>query len=196
MPGNQHSPYQHEPTDTELLELVAAGDRSAFESLYIRHWQALYNTAHKRLKNEEQCQDIVQDVFADPWLRREKVNAANLQAFLHTAVRYQVYKLVTRGKASDSFFEPFEAMLAGGKSADFDIHEKELHQLFQHWLQTLPEKRRAIFLLFYADNLTTQQIADKLNISQKTVQNQLGTAKDSLRQTLLPAMLLMLHHMA
>ncbi|WP_315816158.1 sigma-70 family RNA polymerase sigma factor [Paraflavitalea speifideaquila] len=71
--------------------------------------------------------------------------------------------------------------------ADNAVVEKELQDLATAWLNTLPPKRKEIFLLYFRENLSTKEIAERLNISQKTVQNQIGTSSKALRKKLLVA---------
>ncbi|HEY0669317.1 MAG TPA: sigma-70 family RNA polymerase sigma factor [Sphingobacteriaceae bacterium] len=167
--------------DNDLLLLLKQDDRYAFEELYERHWLSLYNVAYKRLKEREASKDIVQDVFADFWLKRNTKEISKLLPYLHTAVRYKIYTLLAKGHATTHFIEPFENMMASPFTADGYLADKELKSVFSYWLQTLPEKRREIFRLRYIEEISTQDIGTKLNISQKTVQNQLGIAFQNLR---------------
>ena len=65
------------------------------------------------------------------------------------------------------------------------MEEKELEELAQSWIDALPEKRRKIFLLHFRENLSTKEIAEKLGITQKTVQNQLGTASQDFKDQMM-----------
>lgn len=70
------------------------------------------------------------------------------------------------------------------------VVEKELKALAEAWLQTLPGKRKEIFLLYYRENLSTKEIAERLGITQKTVQNQINTASNELRNKILMTLLI------
>lgn len=178
-------------TDQQLLSLVVEGDDHAFKEIYTRYWTGLYDTAYKRLKNSKQSQDIVQDVFIGLWERREDWQIQDLAAYLHTAVRYRVYNYVSRNLASEAFFEPFDAVVAYSAGADEMLIEKELFQLATAYIATLPKKRKQIFMLYTQENMSTSEIAQKLHISRKTVQNQLGTAIAGVKTHLLPVLLLL-----
>lgn len=167
--------------DGELFGLVKSGDETAFSALYRRHWQRMYNSAYKRLQCKDQSQDIVQNIFVDLWERKESVEIENLEAYLHTAVRFQVFKLTSRQPQQSAFLQTFEATLAGTFRADDAVLENEVRSLLTLWIEALPGKRREIFLLHCFHGLPTADIADRLGISQKTVQNQLNTAHTELR---------------
>src|SRR5690606_11908941 len=177
-------------TDEELVPLLKAGHPEAFTCIYERHWHALYQTAYRRLADKEQCSDIVQDVFVDLWEQRGNKAIQRLEPYLHTAVRYKIYTLLAKGKALPAFVEPFEQMLISPFTADGPFGEQETRRLLAAWLDTLPHKRRRIFEMHYFEGRSTKEIAEELQVSQKTVQNQLNTASISLRALLLKTVIL------
>jgi len=178
-------------SDNELVTLLQQGSEESFAEIYNRYWVELYDAAYQRLKNKEQVEDIIQDVFVKLWIRRAELNINNAQAYLHTAIRFRVFNYVERDLVNESFFEPFEAMATSGLTADQNVLEKELLDLVQSYIEALPQKRKEIFLLHTRDNLSTKEIAERLNISQKTVQNQLGITMQGLHKKIIPLILAM-----
>lgn len=179
-------------TDEQLLQLLIQDDQSAFETIYTRYWLRLYDAAYQRLKNEMQSEDIVQDIFVKLWNRRSDLHIQNLPAYLHTAVRFRVYSYVERNAVSKHFYAPFESItMADSSKADTLVLDKELLSLLHLYIETLPAKRKEIFLMYIKDHLTTGEIADRLGISQKTVQNQLGTSMQGFRKQVAPMVLML-----
>ncbi len=168
--------------DCELLRLLSKGNSEAFECIYRRFWRELYDEVYARLKNAQQSEDIVQDLFVSIWTRRSDLKVENLSAYLHTAVRFRVFNFVQRDLGATAFFEPFELILQANDFADGHLLEKDMIELVLLYADTLPPKRKEIFLLHFSESLTTRDIADRLMISQKTVQNQLGKVFQALRQ--------------
>lgn len=164
-----------------LFALLKQGDEIAFSKIYKRYWIELYNSAYKRLPEKEKCQDIIQNIFADLWTRREIVEIENPTAYLHTAVRFQVLKQISRNPQNNFLSENFISELISPLATDGELLEKEVKNLIELYIQALPKKRRHIFVMHYFEGLTTAKIAMQLNISQKTVQNQLTTASHALR---------------
>ncbi len=164
-----------------LFDLLSQGDNTAFEQVYNHYWPELYNAAYKRFPEKEKCQDIIQNVFADLWNRRGEVSLINPKAYLHTAVRFQVLKQLARAPKNTFFSQKFEEQLISPLTTDSGVLEKERGVLIERFIVALPKKRREIFLLHYHEGLTTAKIAVKLNVSRKTVQNQLTTASHALR---------------
>jgi RNA polymerase sigma factor (sigma-70 family) len=167
--------------DCDLLTRMKSGDQEAFSLLYRRYWKILYDVAFQRLKDSHQSEDIIQDIFVSLWSRRNDVVIENLPAYLHTALRFKIFKYVERDLANRSFYEPMEIILSGGTNADDDLMTKEMIRLVRLFAESLPEKRKEIFNLHLSGVLSTREIADQLHIKQKTVQNQLGRAFDGLR---------------
>lgn len=178
--------------DKELLGQLSTGSESAFDSIYRKYWPSLYDSAFRRLENWHQAEDLVQEVFLRLWNKRAELHIDNLAAYLHTAVRFEVLTYISRHRAPVSFYEPFEAMFLEQNLPDARIRIKELIDLIAAYAHSLPEKRRQIFLLHIDEKLSTKEMAEILNISQKTVQNQLATALKGLRGYIDPTLLLVL----
>lgn len=174
-------PAEQLHTDAVLLQLLKQGDREAFTQLYERYWLKLFDNAFKRLANREQAEDIVQNIFVRFWQRREELNIIDLPAYLFTALRYNLLDFVARTKTADTFYEPFEALLSESDLPDSVLIAKDFMNLVYSYADTLPDKRREIFLLHIKNKLSTKEIAATLGISQKTVQNQLRAAQLGLR---------------
>jgi len=168
-------------SNEELFLLTKQGNQTSFQELYERNWLSLYNVAFKRLKDSETCKDVIQDVFTDLWDKRKEKTITAVLPYLHTAVRYKIYTLLSQGRAMPHFVEPFENMSASPLTADSYFNEQELLKMLHLWMNTLPEKRREIFRLRFIEQKSTSEISKQLNISQKTVQNQLLLASQDLK---------------
>lgn len=182
----------HIENDSVLFDLLKQGDQAAFEQIYRRYWAQLYNAAYKRLPEKEKCQDIIQNVFMSLWKRREEVVLDNPSAYLHTAVRFQVLKHISRQTQGSFLTETFQNELISPLETDAELLEKEARGVITYFIAALPRKRRDIFVMHYFEGLSTAKIATNLQISQKTVQNQLTTASHALRLKLTHMFILLL----
>jgi RNA polymerase sigma factor (sigma-70 family) len=171
--------------DGLLLLRLQQGNRSAFNVLFNKYWEQTYSNAYKRLGDPEQSKDIVQEIFASIWINRQNpIN--NLPAYLSTSVRNQVFKLAAKNKNLTPFFDFLDNIPAQNENADSNILWKEFYRSYESLLSKLPPKRQQIFRLRFHDDVPTKTIASQMQISRKTVQNQLGKAIEQLRITLLP----------
>lgn len=178
---------QHEQ---HLLYALSQSDECAFAEIYKTYWKLLHDTAYKRLGDEDQAKDVVQDIFVKLWDQRETLAIDNLKAYLQTAARYQVYNLIAKQKVNDTYFKYLSSFETSFASADQNVIYSELQDKFGSVLNKMPVKRREVFDLRYEEGLTTQAIADKLQITQKTVQNQLIKAVDTIKEALLMLLVL------
>lgn len=178
--------------DHDLIALIQQDNRSAFDQIYTRYWQKLYNAGYKRLKDSEQAEEIVQDVFIDLWLKRHTHQIQKLSNYLHSCIKYQVYALYRKAESHPFFEIPVDFIAADSLEADSMFNAKELNECILAWLKLQPEKRSEIFRLKYSEGLTSTEIALKLNLSRKTVQNQILTTTNNLREYISKLMILML----
>lgn len=170
-------------TDDELYGLMKYGDSTAFNAIYERHWGEVYNAAYKRLMNAKQAEEIVQDIFSELWKTRAAKSIGNLKNYLRIAGKYQVYAIYRREKNNPKFEEPLEGIgIKDTLQADSLQNEKDLKSMIADWIATQPPKRRQIIHLRFNEEMETKDIALKLGITQKTVQNQLLTAQTALRE--------------
>ncbi|WP_157682164.1 RNA polymerase sigma factor [Mucilaginibacter mallensis] len=179
-------------TDPQLAGLLSKGDEGAFNEIYSRFWRKVYNESHKRLRDIELTEDIVQDVFADLWTKRFNRDIENLGAYLVSATRYQVFMLYRKNNKQPFFEMPLECMTHPALFSDSVYEVKELKDCINEWMSLQPEKRREVFRLKFIEDKSTKEISEVLNISQKTVQNQFTISLHSLRSTLSKLLLLLL----
>lgn len=179
-------------TDAELYALLKDSDKIAFDQIYIRYWKKLFDDSFKRIRSAEVIEEIVQDVFADLWVKREAKEILNLYPYLLTCVRYKIFALYRKGKTAPAFEEAAEGIALSSLQADSLLHEKELKGCIALWLGLQPAKRGEIFRLRYIEELSTREISIMLNITQKTVQNQLITANGNLKKFLEKMMVILL----
>ena len=83
-----------ENTDQRALSSLQNSSWKAFEDIYDTYWSKLYLSAYSILRDKQACEDIIQDIFVQLWTKRDSAQIDSLAAYLHTAVRYQVFKVV------------------------------------------------------------------------------------------------------
>jgi len=179
--------------DRIMLQQLEQGNREAFNMLFEKYWEKSFSEAYKRLKNREDAKDIVQEIFSHLWIKRETTHIENLPAYLHVAIRNKVIKFVSKQKLSHPYFDKLDQLTEKNSDADSNILWKEFYRSYEALLNTLPAKRLEIFRLRFEEDLPTKDISFRLGIKQKTVQNQLGKALDTLKVSLTRVFLLILY---
>jgi len=169
--------------DPELWLAIRNDDERAFAMLFDRYWVRLYKTALRYLKDRENSEETVHDVFLNIWDRRHQLEIESIPNFLLTAIRYQVYNRMRAAKPPLTLVLNDLEMdnLLDYNQGDRHIKNQELLQELNHYLEKLPKRCREIFYMSRMDNLSNQEIAGRLGISKRTVENQITKALKHLR---------------
>jgi RNA polymerase sigma-70 factor (ECF subfamily) len=167
--------------DNVLLDLLKAGDRRAFDELYNRHWKALYRTAYALLRDESACMDILQDIFVWLWEHRDHLVLTSLRAYLTMAVRYKASNYLRLLHRQRNFTGQMAEPPPAPADGELSVELKELKALVIHFTEHLPGRCKEVFLLSRNEYLSNREIAGRLGISEKTVENQITTALKRLR---------------
>lgn len=170
-------------TDQELLALLKQGDDMAFTQIYDRYSGPLYIFAFRKLKNEEEAKDVVQEIFIVLWNKHAELNFhSSLSSYLFKAVHNRALNLFVHQKYHDAYISSFEAYLENyAKDADELLMEKELAGIIDQEIARLPEKMREIFVLSRKEQLSHKEVAERLGISELTVKTQIKRALKVLR---------------
>jgi RNA polymerase sigma-70 factor (ECF subfamily) len=179
MPSHNHAAKDEQT----LLSLLRQDDIRAFEEIYERFWERLYVAAIRLLEDEETSKDIIQEIFIDVWNRRATLQIQNLNAFLYQAVKFQIAKQLRKRPLNPIHLEVI-AELKSTQSADTSLHLAELSAQIEQVITALPPRCQEIFRLSRFENLSNKEIAQRLNISLSTVENQIHIALKSLRSNL------------
>jgi len=180
VPITRLSVLDHSTDDQILLEWLRLDSMEAFDIIYNRYWKALYNLTFNLFRERAICEDIVQDVFFQLWAKREKLQIELLQAYLFTSARHAVYKAVKSKKAVVDI-DAVKEFLAAQGNTDHAILEQDVAQRAAAAISELPQKCREIFLLSREHALPVREIARQLELSPKTVENQITIALKRLR---------------
>ncbi|MBI1305988.1 MAG: RNA polymerase sigma-70 factor [Bacteroidetes bacterium] len=154
-----------------------------FKRIYYQHFEALCRFAEFYCKDSDEASSVVQQVFLNLWERREELlKGDDLRAYLFTAVRNRVFTSVRRKKITEEL-DAVAELPADHQSTRIEI--RELQEQIRSAIQSLPERCRYIFEMSRFENMTYQQIADRLDLSVKTVENQISKALKILRKRIL-----------
>ena len=176
---------EQDPTDLILVDRIRKGDKKAFRILFDRYYQRLLAVAINLLGDINAAKDAVQEVFLSLWRSREKLNIhTSLEAFLKRSTINRCLNLIKARK----HFVP-EAQLKELPNTDNPVQlleAQDLEGIVQDALDNLPERCRLIFILRRMEGLSHKEIAKKLDISTKTVENQMTKALKELKNAVQP----------
>jgi len=171
-------------SDDKLVELIRLEDHVAFQALYQRHWSKLYQSAYNVCRDRETCMDICQEVFIWFWEHRNSLNfVSSVQGYLIAAVKYKMISHIRKGKVKDNFVVNIKS-LSETYTIEGNIEVKELESIIRDFVNGLPDKCAEIFKMSRNEHLSNKEIAGKLGISEKTVENQITIALRKLKGAL------------
>lgn len=185
-------------SDTELFGLLKGGDHAAFTHVYKTYWDKLYYISLKKLQDEAEAEEAVQDIFMKLWDNRAKFQLkASLESYLVSAVHYQI--IDRRQKAIRR--EVIEQKI--GMTTDEEIKLGLLPDLSQEYFEklqakvnrvvlTLPAKCQLVFRMSRDEDYTNKRIAEELGISEKAVEKHVTHAMKVLKKDLGSSALLIL----
>ncbi|TKC62522.1 RNA polymerase sigma-70 factor [Pedobacter hiemivivus] len=167
-------------SDVELVELLQSEyeDIAAYTAIYDRYRKLLVLHANRMLGDVELAKDVVQELFTTFYQQRKTLNInTSLSAYLYKMVRNKVFNNLKHAKVKLNYAEDFfNYTQNSGELADEQVCLKELADAIESEIEKLPIKMREIFELSRKQFLSHQEIATRLNLSKKTVNNQINLA--------------------
>lgn len=181
--------------DSDILLAIRQGNERVYETVFRKHYQALCNYACGILKDMDDAEEVVQSIFLKLWEQRESIEInISLNAYLYRAVHNTCLNRLKHLKIQETYRQYIGNYLEDTFDSATDIMDKnELENRISVALEKLPEQCRLIFKMSRFEELKYQEIADKLGLSIKTIENQIGKALKIMRIELvdyLPVMFL------
>jgi RNA polymerase sigma-70 factor (ECF subfamily) len=181
-------PCNEEVSDQELAARIQNGDRAAFEVLFRRFYEALCGFVESQVGAACVAEDLVQNVLMNLWRRRQEWEPrTSLRAYLFGAARNEFLQYRAHRQVRDRWAEeeqerddPPPPLPSPSES----VEHRELQREMKKCIAELPERRRQVYVLSRQHGLTYKEIATVMDISPKTVDNQMVEALKFLRKRL------------
>lgn len=175
-----------------MITQLKKGNRMAFKVIYDQYWDDLFQAAYNVLKDENIAKDVIQEVFTDFWNRIHHIEISNLSGYLYKAVRFQSLKQLRRAGLQDIHDLKFQEVLAVNNTQE-QLDFNQLEESIEKSLGELPEKYKEVFEMSRYYNMSNKQIAEKLNLSTRTVEWYIHTVLKHLRTSLTILVLVVPH---
>lgn len=169
--------------ESSLLKKMQNGDEKAFEQIFKSYYPHLVLFAQKYLGDRDLSESLVQDVFVGMWEKRHSLDIKSLKGFLVVAVRNRCNNELKHQKV----VRAYEKADGNSMQEEWPVYREDVYlNKINEAIDQLPLQRKRIFRMSRMDGLKYREIADKLNISPKTVEVQMGKALKFLREQLRP----------
>jgi len=173
------SPY-NTYDDSSLLSLLKRSDDKAFTEIYYRYWEKIFAIAYNLTRSEFDAMEMVQNLFTGIWERRTTFNAEKLENYLATAVKFSFYRELERTRRKKEIeaglYEYFDEA-----AMDEEIESRFTEEYLRGQIERLPEKCRLVFTCSRVYQMTNEEIANHLSISEKTVEGHMTKGLKLLR---------------
>ena len=172
--------------DFLLIKQFKNGDHHSFKVLYQKYAPKLYGFSKRYLNSNDEAEEIVQEVFLRIWEKKQNIDEnQSFSSYIIQAAKHRIFNGF-RKKVNEQAYLDFliHADQSMTNFTDMEIDYREIKQKAENAISTMPPKRQEIFRLSREKGLKNKEIAEKLQISIKTVENQMGQALKFLREEL------------
>lgn len=171
-----------------IIQKIKQGNIHAFEEVFRELYSPLSGYANKIINDRDKAEEIVQDVFYIIWKNRERLTiSTSLKSYLYKSVQNSCLQIIQHESVKEKYRQ-FVINRDGDKqpSPDVELEVQEINKAINRTLAALPERCREIFNMNRFEGLKYKEIAEKLSISQKTVEANISKALKHLRKDLRP----------
>lgn len=176
--------YDKNDSDKDLVLSMQKSNHEAFEKLFKRYAQKLFVFSLSYLKDANQAEEIVQEVFFKVWANRLSLKTNTFfQSYLFTIAFNAIKKSFNKKVKENQYKMDLIDQLANEQeNVDFESNYQLVTEKLQQFIGEMPERRRLIFIKRKQQGIQVKQIAEDLDISIKTVENQITEAMKYLRK--------------
>ncbi len=185
--GNRNNTYRSSgPATIELYESIRKGDQYAFARYYESSLDRLVTLVSRIIKDEEEAKNIAQDTFIKLWQHRDHIDPSqSLDGFVSRLAWNAALNYLRRKQTHARYhLEQLHTQSLDSISADEDLVATETARRIEAVIANMPPQRRRVFEMSRIENLTYNQIADKLGLTYNTVMNHMKLALQEIRTAL------------
>ena len=175
-------PNHRSCTENDLVALLKKKDEGALKEVYDRYWYRLFRHAFNLLSDEDAARDVVQELFISLWEKIDDKEICDLRQYLFQSLKYRVFMQLRRKYTSQKHLDRISHLSQQKEySTEQSVDFSQASDLLNQGIQQLPERCREVFCLSRYEHLSNREIAERLKISVKTVENQITKALKLLR---------------
>ena len=170
---------------------IEKGDHKAFDMLYIQYSPRLKHFLTGFIKNRDEASDMTQDIFYKIWTNRETISKVDsFKAYLFRMARNMIYDYYEHSLIEENYQQKEQRRSTYDDLIEEELYARELSLLIDIAVEKMPPQRRNIFIMSRKDGLSNEEIAQRLNISKRTVENHMTQALAELRKIAYSTLLL------
>ena len=165
------------------LQELAGGNKQAFEWLFLTWHPKVVDFFKRFIGNEETAYDYAQDVFYDIWMQRRKFSEVDsFSAYLFCMAKFRIFNHYDKQTVRSKFLnEKIKILPESNESMEQAVFADEMEKMIWDTVNSMPPKRRKVFIMSRMQGYSNDEIAKELGISKRTVENHITSALAALR---------------
>lgn len=168
-----------------LFASIRKGDKQAFAELFDRFWSKAFFIAYRKLNDQEATQEVVQEVFITLWNKRESLSIQNFSSYLYACVKNKCLNYIESKIIEKKHWDYYKQFIP---KSDFETEKMvsydTLLEAINTSMESLPKKTRRVFQLNRLEGRSISEIANVLNLSEKTIEYHLARSLKHLKMHL------------
>lgn len=180
--------------EKETILLMSKRDKKAYETMFRRFYPKVHRFVAMLLKNEDDADDVSQLIFLKVWNKREKfADIQNFDSYLFILAKYTVINYISSKHIIPIDIDSLPDRYANESSPHDDVVAKDTQLLIDMVVESMPQQRQMIYRMSREQHLKNEEIAQRLGIQKKTVENHLNLALKEIKKALYLMILLPCH---
>lgn len=180
--------------DKNVILQMAQGDSKAFETVFRKFYPKINRFASMLLKNADDANDVCQIIFEKVWNKREKfANINDFDSYLFTLAKYTIISYISTKHIIPIDIDNIPDKYADNISPHDAVVAKDTQLLIDMIVENMPQQRQTIYRMSRELHLKNEEIATKLGLQKKTVENHLNLALKEIKKALYLLILLQYH---
>ncbi|MCD4796216.1 MAG: RNA polymerase sigma-70 factor [Candidatus Cloacimonetes bacterium] len=174
-----------ELTDLDLYKRIKRGNELAFDVLFKKYYAPLCRFAVMFTRDNDNAEEIVQSFFVKLWQQRKKLKInSSVKSYLYTSVRNTALNYIKKEQTRSIYEDNY--VVDKKEPETINVENEDFNKIYKKAVEQLPDRTKQVFILSKNEGLSYNEIAEYLQITAKTVENNMGIAFKKLREFLMP----------
>jgi RNA polymerase sigma-70 factor (ECF subfamily) len=170
-------------SDKHLIRAIKGGDTKSFDELFEKYYDRYFSFACALLHDENAAEDVLQNVFLKIWIGRDRLDETrNLESYLLVSVRNEIFDHLRLKYNQTSVYDDVSEKEDMSADIEAGIALSETSLMMNQMISQMPSQRQRVFMMSRYENMSSKEIADRLGLSVRTVDNHIYLALRDLKQ--------------
>lgn len=170
-------------SDKHLIRAIKGGDTKSFDELFEKYYDRYFSFACALLHDENAAEDVLQNVFLKIWIGRDRLDETrNLESYLLVSVRNEIFDHLRLKYNQTSVYDDVSEKEDMSADIEAGIALSETSLIMNQMISQMPPQRQRVFMMSRYENMSSMEIADRLGLSVRTVDNHIYLALRDLKQ--------------